>query len=87
MVACTKVKQPVMRNGFQESTNKPLPRAGEKSGRLSDYGHRSQISAGRYLQENPENEGTICWAIICSDGCQLHITAFGCGFLKSTVEG
>jgi len=40
---------------FQESTNKPLPRAGEKI--LSDYGHRSQISAGRYLQENPEKRG------------------------------
>jgi len=33
---------------FQESTRIC------KSGQLSDYGHRSQISARQYLQESPE---------------------------------
>jgi len=59
--------------GFQESTNKPLPRF-VKIWSTFDYGHRSQISAGRYLQEKTPKTRVRFAAIICSDGCQLHIT-------------
>jgi len=66
----------------------PQPRVCEQSGQLSDYGHRSQISARQYLQETRKLRVLICWATICSDGCQLagngHLAAVP---LQRTVKG